>query len=244
MAKERNFQICSYDIISNGTHKLSSVYKYFQQIAGDDLDAIGVTYESLLEKGMVFVLARMKTVFYKPLKKNEVLTLCTCHRKVKGASFIRDYLLTKDGNTVSETSSFWVLMDINSRKLCRPSVLNSEMYEPVELISFEIDERFSFPDGIVKSKYQYTVAFSDIDENNHMNNTRYPDICMDAIKFVPENMYVSEILIDYLSEARLGDVLELEYSLIQENGYCWFSAFNQTTQKKCFDVKIKFSILN
>lgn len=243
MSKERNLTVCSYDIVYNGTHKPSSVYKYFQQIAGDDLDGIGVTYDSLLEKGMVFVLARMKTKFYEPLKKNDTFYLKSCHRRVKGASFIRDYLVTMDERVVSETSSNWVLMDINARRLCRPSVLNFDMFEPMQLCSFEIDERFYFPEELEKSKYLYDVVFSDIDENNHMNNTRYPDLCLDAIGGIPNDMYVSEVTIDYLSETRLGESLEVEFNCESADNQYYFSAINLTTNKKCFDAIIKLSYI-
>lgn len=244
MAKERNIKICSYDVVYNATHKLSSLYKYFQQIAGDDLDAIGMTYEALLEKGIVFVLAKMKTVFYAPLRKNDEVVLKTCQRRIKGASFIRDYVLVKDGKTVAETSSYWVLMDINTRKLCRPSVLGNDMYEPLELCSFEIDERFAFPDGVETDKYLYTVAFSDIDENRHMNNTRYPDLCLDAIGGVPEDMYVSEVLIDYLTETKIGEHLEITFNKSSSDNLYYFSAFNLSTEKKCFDTRFKLSAIN
>ena len=244
MAKERKIKVCSYDVLYNTTHKLSSLYKYFQQIAGDDLDAIGMTYESLLEKGIVFVLAKMKTVFYSPLRKNDEIVLKTCQRRIKGASFIRDYVLIKDGKTVAETSSYWVLMDINTRRLCRPSILGDSMYEPCELSSFEIDERFAFPDAVEVGNYRYTVAFSDIDENRHMNNTRYPDLCLDAIGGIPENMYVSEVLIDYLTESKLGERLDVTFNKAPVDNEYYFSALNLTTEKKCFDTRIKLSLID
>lgn len=243
MAKEKKITIRSYDVMYNSTHKISSLYKYFQQIASDDLDAFGISYEALLERGIVFVLAKMKTVFYAPLHKKDEFFLKSCHRRVKGVSFIRDYILTKNGETVAEASSYWVLMDINTRKLCRPSVLNSDISEPLELCSFEIDERFSFPDFVEADNYCYDVAFSDIDENRHMNNTRYPDICLDALGEIPDNAYVSEIFIDYLAESKLGERLEIQYNKSHLDDCHYFSAHNLSSGKKCFNAKIKLSLM-
>lgn len=241
MSVEKNLMICSYDILYNNTHKLSSVYKYFQQVAGEDLDTIGLSYEALLEKGIVFVLAKMKSVFYQPLQKNDMLCLKTCQRRIKGATFIRDYVLLKDGNKVAESSSYWALMDIDTRRLCRPSALGVDTSEPTELCSFEIDERFSFPDTDRIGNYTYSVAFCDIDENKHMNNTRYPDICLDAIGGIDEDTYVSEVLIDYLAESKIGEKLDIKYNVNSIDGEYYFSAVNLTTEKKCFDTKIKLS---
>lgn len=238
MAKKKEITICNYDILFNKTHKPSSVYKYYQQIATDDLDTFDVDGKALFDKGLAFVLARMKTVFYKPLRVYDNLTLTSLHRRTKGVSFIRDYLIEKDGEKLAETSSYWVLIDINSRKICRPSVL---AHQDVlnELISFEIDDRFSFPETDNVEKYIYTVVFGDIDENNHMNNTRYPDICLDAIGGIEEDEYISEIRIDYLNEARLSDELEIKYAFYE--GTYYYSSVNKTSGQKCFDAIIKIN---
>lgn len=236
MAKSKEITICNYDIIFNKTHKPSSIYKYFQQIATDDLDTFGIDSNYLRDKGLAFVLARMKTVFYKPIFCYDKLILTSCHRRTKGVSFIRDYVLERNGETVAETSSYWVLIDINTRKLCRPSVLSGESVLR-ELASFEIDDRFVFDEELPKNKQNYSVVFGDIDENNHMNNTRYPDICLDIMGGISENEYVSEIRIDYLNEARLSDNLEIEFARDKETHY--FRALNTTNSTKCFDAIIK-----
>lgn len=241
MSKQKELIICSYDVIYNKTHKLSSIYKYFQQIAQEDMDALGLTYDALLENGVVFVLAKMKSVFYKPIFSHDEIKLETCHRKIKGVSFIRDYVLTRNGEIVGETSSYWVLMDVNARRLCRPSALGGELNEPKELCSFEIDDRFSFPETDEIQEYPYKVVLGDIDENRHMNNTRYPDVCLDAIASVSENAFVSEVRIDYINEAKIGDGLLIKHNASEIDGAYYFSAQNTTNDTKCFDAIIKIS---
>ena len=88
MAKTKEITICNYDIIYNKTHKPSAVYKYFQQIATEDLDTFKLDSKTLFDKGIAFVLARMKTKFYKPLICYDNLVLSSCHRRTKGVSFI------------------------------------------------------------------------------------------------------------------------------------------------------------
>ncbi len=241
MSNKKDLQICSYDVVFNRTHKVSSIYKYFQQIAGENLDELGLTYDALLEKNLVFVLAKMKSVFYRPITKNEKLTLETVHRRVKGASFIRDYTLTSKGELIAEASSYWALIDVNTRRLCRPSVLEDSFTEVCELCSFEIEGRFSFPDDLNKSYYGYKVVFTDIDENSHMNNTRYPDICLDAIGGIKEDEYVSAVRLDYLTEAKLGEELQLVYAYSEKENTYYFSAMNVTTGSRCFDAEIVIS---
>lgn len=239
MAKTKSLKICSYDVIQNKTHKVSSIYKYFQQIAREDLDAFGLTYDVLFERGIVFVLVKMKSRFYKPLLVDDEITLTSCHRKTKGASFIRDYVIERNGEIVGETSSCWVLMDINTRHMCRPSALTDEIGAPLEICSFEIDDRFAFPNDTQPSTYNYKVVFSDLDQNRHMNNTRYPDICFDALGDIFEDKFISEVRLDYIAEAKIGDELELTYTFADDTYF--FSAYNKTTESRCFDAKIKLT---
>lgn len=242
MSIEKRIRFCSYDVLYNKTHKPSSVFKYFQQIAKEDMDAVGLTYEALLEKGLVFVLAKMKSKFYKPIFSYDDITIKTSHRRVKGVSFIRDYIIIRNGELIGETSSYWVLMDINTRRLARPAVLDGLMNNPVELCSFEIDDRIAFEaDGNEVFDYEYTVVLSDIDENGHMNNTRYPDICLDAISDISANHFISDIRIDYISESLKSHKLKINHFYSEDNSGYLFSAYNSTVDKNCFSAKIIFT---
>ena len=240
MSKQKEILICNYDVLYNSTLKPSSIYKYFQQIAREDLDSFGLTFDKLCEIGVAFVLVKMKSVLYKPVFGYDSLTLSSCHRKVKGATFIRDYLLERNGEVVGEASSYWALIDINSRRICRPSVISEYLSAPNALSSFEIDDKILVPDDVSLDKYNYTVVLSDLDENVHMNNTRYLDVCLDAIR-LSEDEYVSSIRIDYLSEALLSDELELTFTPQAVDGVYYFSAQNKRTSSKCFDAKIYVS---
>jgi len=240
LAKEKDILMCNYDVLFNSTYKPSSLYKYFQQIATEDLDALGLNAKTMKERGIAFVLVRMKTVFKKPIFEYDLITIKTCHRRVKGASFIRDYLVYRNGELIGETSSYWALIDLNSRRLMRPSSLEGDFNHPVELCSFEIDERFSFPEDLECKTYEYNIVFNDIDENKHMNNTRYVDICLDAISGIAEDEFVSEIRIDFLKEAKMDEKLLLKYAKGQSDNTFYFSSYNKSSQQSCFDAKITF----
>ncbi len=243
MSIVKKCKLCNYDVNLESVCRVSSMYKYFQQAAREDLDALGLPYEKLLGRGMVFVLVKMQTRFYEPLFTDDEFEIETCHRKVKGASFIRDYLVTQNGKTIAQASSYWVLIDFNTRKICRPTVLGDELGEPRELIPFEIDTKLTFPENISADEYAYRVVYSDIDENKHMNNTRYPDICMDAIGNELKNVYASEVRIDYINEAKLGEALILDFVRDSDNNAYYFKAINIDTGEKCFDAVLKFNIL-
>jgi acyl-ACP thioesterase len=54
----------------------------------------------------------------------------------------------------------------------------------------------------------YTVNYGDVDQNRHMNNTRYPDMYS---TFLPlEGKRIRTLSINYRSEARSGEKLRVE----------------------------------
>jgi acyl-ACP thioesterase len=62
----------------------------------------------------------------------------------------------------------------------------------------------------------YGVHYSDVDQNRHMNNTRYPDMYSSFIDM--SGKYIRSITLNYRAEAMLGEKLRVERAL-NESGY-------------------------
>jgi acyl-ACP thioesterase len=61
---------------------------------------------------------------------------------------------------------------------------------------------------LIKEVGTYTVNYGDLDQNCHMNNTRYPDMYSN---FLPlDNRRIKTISINYLNEAKRGEKLRVE----------------------------------
>ena len=85
------------------------------------------------------------------------------------------------------------------------------------------------------------VTFSDLDENNHLNNAYYSDIVAD---FAPVSLYdhwISGLQIAFLSEARLGDTLAVGLQE-RESGFL-LTARNGRTGANCFEAQATVSAL-
>ncbi|MEG1743214.1 MAG: hypothetical protein RR246_03510, partial [Clostridia bacterium] len=57
--KEQTIKITSADVYENGNIKLSALQKYMQQIAREDCDDYGASYENVRALGMVFVITKL-----------------------------------------------------------------------------------------------------------------------------------------------------------------------------------------
>ena len=64
----------------------------------------------------------------------------------------------------------------------------------------------------------YGVHYGDVDQNRHMNNTKYPDMYS---SFLPLNgKMIRSITINYAGEAEIGDKLRVQRA--EEGGFFYF----------------------
>ncbi len=189
--------------------KPSAVLQYFQDIATAHADILGIGYEKMREKNMIWVLTRISVEFYRYPQIGEEIVVTTFPKKPNIADAVRDFYMTDSkGNVIVAGSSKWLVIDADSRMIRRCSVLfdyKADEYIPQNPFDganstlSDIDEEY----GCVMSN---TVRLSDLDRNRHMNNARYGDIILNA--FDPKK-FESEIIkgfdINFLNELRYGD---------------------------------------
>ena len=80
----------------------------------------------------------------------------------------------------------------------------------------------AIPRGLKEVEHSHsslrTVRYSDIDRNQHMNNTRYLEWVDDLFSAGFHRTHtLREILVDYLKECQEGDTLDLRYGIWDDN---------------------------
>ena len=66
--------------------------------------------------------------------------------------------------------------------------------------------------------YSKTIAYTDYDHYNHVNNTKYADFALDA--FLPEelkNKYLSTVQISYVQQCKMGEKFDVIKSRQNDN---------------------------
>lgn len=170
----------------------------------------GLSRENLLENGICWVLYRQRVVMHDYPTFGEEIVWTTWARAVEGPAFPRYVQFQRpDGTPVGEAVTAWVLIDINTRRPLRPSALPRELP-----ICHERPACLPMP-GILRAEVPQmfgsrTVLYSDIDVNGHMNNTRYINWICDTLDYAAMAANgLSEWQINYISEARPGEVIDL-----------------------------------
>lgn len=216
-----NYEVLTHDTGHNGEVHPSAVCRYLQETADSQMRADGPTYRELIDAGYSFVLSRINVQLYASLHAYDRITVQTwAYDPPRGASFERYYRLYRGDELLAEAGTVWALLNLNTLELCRVGAveLNYGTDEPLP-----INMRFRLPSLELEEVGTRTVRYSDVDVNNHMNNTRYPDMLCD---FIPEidALRITGIQLHYVAEAPLGDALTVKRAVTEEDGHpvYWF----------------------
>ena len=235
-------KIQSYEVQPNGNMRISTLFRLFQKIAGDDLDKTGLTYDFLREKGIIFVITKMSIKFYSNIKTFDHIEIITRPRGCRGASFIRDFDVRIDGKRVAYASSTWAIINSETRTLLRPSALDEFGGVPCDLddiISLD-DSRIKLDINSLSRTDVRKVYYSQIDKNGHMNNTFYPDIVYDYVPGVFRDSYEGlSFAVCYSTEIMCDEEFEI-YTRF-ENGKFELLAKNLTTDKNVFTAIAEYN---
>ena len=193
------------DVDHNGVVRTSSLMKYIQSAAQTQLTLNGMSYEKLRDIKRAFILSRIKMEFTESVRAYDNLTAVTYPCESRGYSFLRCYALEKNGHTIGRAVSMWALIDTETRALVKVNdfELGLQTHEPHALPL----SRFTMPSS-AREVGTYTVNYGDVDQNCHMNNTRYPDMYSN---FLPlDGKRIRTISINYQNEAPRGEKLRVE----------------------------------
>lgn len=196
---KKKIRFTDSDFDEKGNIRASSLMYYFQEIAAEHADKLGIGYEELIKDNKIWVMSKLKfKIFGKPAEGREY-ELTTYPRPRKGVTYYRDYYLCEtDGTLTAAGLSHWCVINFATRKIERTSLEFEGEY---------IDHAV-FSEGIEKIKPSEPVAAGvhvvtgeDLDINEHTNNCRYADIVSELLG----SSDIRSFNINFAQESRLGD---------------------------------------
>lgn len=209
-------QVGSFQVFPNGEIRFASIGDLFQEIAWKHADSGGFGI-SLMENNQMWALARLDIQTEKMPKWGDEVRLFTAGRGVNKLFAFREFLMLSDQDEVLvKGMSSWLLLDTVSKRPIRPSsVLPPELFDP-NLITPWQPEKIKV-EGSLISEQKIQVRFSDLDLNNHVNNTSYIRWAEDIL--MENGIEMKSLSINYLSEAHLQDLV---YLSVYKSGRTFF----------------------
>lgn len=203
----------------------SALLVYMQETSNRHVASTGVSLDRLRdEKGLAFILSKIRISFSQPLAAFEDITVETFTCPSRGYSSTRCFRILSGGNVIAEADSTWALVDINDRSLKTMDAAGYS-FEDEAALELELPMRTRMPkDAIPQVVGERKIVYSDLDYNMHMNNTRYPDMLCDFLPF-DKTGSVKGMTLSYIREAAFGDILTVERA--EKDGVYYFRTVNQ-----------------
>lgn len=119
------------------------------------------------------------------------------------------HLLDNDNNILALASSVWLYYDYENMKFGKVSQEYASLIGEENIPVFDDDRSYKLKkeESYIK-KTEITVLKSDIDSNNHVNNTSYISYIVNAFP----DLSFTEFKIQYKKQARLGDKINVLYN--------------------------------
>ena len=210
MIYTEKYNVRWHDTDANREVHPTGVLMFMQETANRQLEATGRPLDAIRdEEGVGFILSRIAIEMSAPIHAYEDITVDTFTCAGKGYTFPRGFEIKREGEVVARGMSQWALVRVADKWLVRVSDFPLTFGDEPEL-QMEMPVRFRPPrDAVWEAVGERRIAFSDIDYNMHMNNTKYPDMVCDFLPD-PAHTRVTGISLSYCREAAYGDALRIE----------------------------------
>jgi acyl-ACP thioesterase len=219
---KESFHVRSFDVGIANLLKVQTIFQLFQEAAGNHANHLGVGYDALRRLGLFWVLSRVKVEITAFPHWGDEVTLTTWPKGVDRLFALRDFRMsTGDGAALARGTSCWLLVDSEKMRPRRlGSIDRSFPLNDKEHALQESLDKIPVPHGLTPV-YERRVMRSDLDVNNHVNNTEYARWITDALGDT-EASSLRALQINYLEEARLGETLAFSAGPSRGEGKTWF----------------------
>lgn len=207
-----NYLVRTYEVDANGRLALPFLTGYMQESAAYHAAALGVSMEKLHAAGVAWALYRMRLEIIEMPVRGEQILVETWPSGMERFSFFRDHrVISSDGKLLAQSTSTWLMFDLQTRRLTPPPDPDLEILSPEGVRHLpRAADRFKVPAECPYS-HSFPVRRSDLDINQHVNNLRYFQWLTDAVPGeLIQNLSLREIDIIFRQEGKPDDILTIQ----------------------------------
>ena len=212
---QSRFTVLTSDCDRFGFWRPDSMMLLMQELAGRHSHSLGWGQRATIASGAVWVLTRHEMAIDRyPEPAYDVIGKTVTGRPRRGI-YTRYYRIEDlEGRTLVRASSFWVLADIQTRRMAdRPDI--AAVMPEGEPENPPLARPCAAQDvaGGEERKTSLLPVYTDIDHNGHVNNTRAAAwaLCMLAERASLGETPVKSLCVNYLREIRAEDAVDLAF---------------------------------
>ena len=199
-----SFKIKSYQSDQNGKLNLHSLFQLLQECAWDNARLNNFGYEYLDLKNAFWVLSRVLVEIKEYPEWKDEIEIKTWTKGVEGFFAIRDFQISKNGKVIGNVTSYWLILDKESKRPKRLDDFNfvHENFLKESAINKKLGKIQVSGESLELEKRK--VYTSDLDVNKHVNNATYVRWILDS--YFSHNLKpIYRFEINFMSELLLND---------------------------------------
>jgi acyl-ACP thioesterase len=208
-----SYKINSPLVNSLGRLGLYGLLNLLQETAWIHAESLGFGMNSMEKQGLYWVLTRQNLQMKSWPGFGKTVRIETWLREPNQSFLSREFKVYSEDNVeIGACTTSWLALDRTTRQIIPAETLRAwpEITNPnsTGLVANKIPAEESY---IQLAKFR--VRISDLDINNHVNNTKYAQWILDSIPFELHKKFTLDgYSVNFLTETRLGDEVKIEGS--------------------------------
>lgn len=231
---EETLRLKNKDVDLHRRLRTSRLMELLQEVSIAHTEQLGMGRERTLDKGLLWMVSLQRVEIRRMPVYDELIRVRSWPGETMHVLFPRYYTVeSEDGEELIRASFLWLLVDSESRSFVFPDRYG------VQIEGVTTGKELPLPSvpaslPMTQSR-RFTVPYSYVDLNGHMNNTRYFDLAEDSIPAPAAGKTLRRLQTEYKSEVRLGESVDL----------CWGSSgdiyyLSGSTEKTAFTMRIEY----
>ncbi|MCR5664228.1 MAG: hypothetical protein K6G17_05015 [Oscillospiraceae bacterium] len=231
---EQEILLRSKDVDLYRRLRLSRLFELLQEASIRHTEQLGMGRDKTLDKGLLWVVTMQRCEIARMPAYDERVILSSWPGEMMHVFFPRQYrLATPEGETLVSASALWMLVDEQTRGMVFPEDWGVEIPGVTTGLEIPLPGRLRRPD--CPQEADFTVPYSYVDLNGHMNNTRYFDLAEDRLPPASEGKRLLSVSSEYAAEARFGERLKLRWG---NDGPRWY--LEGSSDRPCFRLSFVY----
>lgn len=206
---DKEYEIHYYEVDYRRKASITSIVDFLGDIATRQSEELGVGIDYLKEHGLGWVLYKWNIDIDKYPMYGEKIIIRTCPCSMKKFYAYRTFEIRScQGELLGKAESIWFLINTERRRPIRVSEDMFKFYgltiqddQPIEIEDIQRPSN----DGIMK---EFTVRYSDIDTNRHVNNEKYIAWSIETVPMdLVLNYTMKNLKVTYEKETTYGETI-------------------------------------
>ncbi|WP_413942934.1 acyl-[acyl-carrier-protein] thioesterase [Bdellovibrio sp. HCB-162] len=208
------YHITSLLVNPLGRLGLYGTLNLIQETAWMHAERLGFGMQDMEREGLYWVLTRQTLHMKEWPRFGQNIKVQTWLRPPEGAFVTREFaILNENDKEIGLCATSWLALDRQTKKILPAQNLRDWDHLTYERSSGLTPEKIPVA-GEYEKLAKYRVRNSDLDINQHVNNTKYAQWILDAIPYeYHKSLLLKSYSVNFLAETHLGDKVQIDRSL-------------------------------